>query len=276
MHGMKNELDKIIGVVKQIRGNDISIFDSTFLIRTIEKRQSVTNCVSFGLYLDLLRSDHNEVELFYSSLIIPFSEFFRNPLTFSLIEQVVLPQIMYRKIQTHQREIRVWSAACAGGQEAYSLAIIFEELLSRSDKQLTYRIFATDLQEKQLDEARRGNFTENVLGQVSLKRLNRWFERDGNNFTILPTLREHIDFSVFDLLDQQLFSPPASIFGDFDLIICANLLFYYKAESRRTIIRKVGNSLAGDGYLVTGETEREILLKLNYREIFNQTAIFQV
>lgn len=273
---MKYELDKIIRVVKQIRGNDISIFDSTFLLRTLEKRLSVTKCASFELYHDLLRSDHNEVELFYNSLIIPFSEFFRNPLTFSLLEQVVLPQIIQKKIQTRQRDIRVWSAACAGGHEAYSLAIILEELLSRSDNKLTYRIFATDLQEKQLEEARRGNYTVNVLGQVSLKRLNRWFEKDGDSFVIHPKLSDHIDFSVFDLLDQQLFSPPASIFGDFDLIICANLLFYYKAESRKTMIRKVGNSLANEGYLVTGETEREILLKLNYCEIFKQSAIFQI
>ncbi len=273
---MKNELDKIIRVVNQLRGNDISIFDSTFLVRTLEKRLAVTKCASFDLYHDLLRSDNIEVDLFYSSLLNPFSEFFRNPLTFSLLEQVVLPQIMQRKIKTSQREIRIWSAACAGGHEAYSLAIILEELLSRSDKKLTYRIFATDLQEKQLDEARRGNYSENVLGHVSLKRLNRWFERDGNNFVIHPKLRDHIDFSAFDLLDQQLFSPPASIFGDFDLIICANLLFYYTAESRKTIIRKVGNALARDGYLVTGETEREIFLNLNYHEIFNQTAIFQV
>jgi len=273
---MKNDLNQIIRVVKQILGKEISFFDTTFLLRTFEKRLSVTNCISFDMYQDLLRSDPNEIDFFYNSLIIPFSEFFRNPLTFSLLEQIFLPQIIQRKIQTRQREIRIWSAACAGGQEAYSLAIILEELLSRSDKKLTYRIFATDLQEKQIEEARRGNYSENALGQVSMKRLNRWFKKDGNNFAIYPVLRDHIDFSVFDLLDQQLFSPPASIFGDFDLIICANLLFYYNAESRKTIIRKVGNSLAVDGYLVTGETEREILLKLNYHEIFDQTAIFQV
>jgi chemotaxis protein methyltransferase CheR len=273
---MKNELDQIVRVVKQVGGNDISIFDDTFLVRTIEKRLPVTNCASFNQYLDLLEADYHEVELLNRSLIIPFSEFYRNPLTFSLLEQVILPKIIQRKSLTRQREIRVWSAACAGGQEAYSLAMILEELLPRSEKKMNYRIFATDLQETQLEEARRGSYTENVLGQVSLKRLNRWFEIKGNSFTIHPDLRANIDFSVFDLLDQQLHSPPSSIFGGFDLIFCANLLFYYKAEYRRTIIRKIGSSLANEGYIVTGETEREILLNLNYHEIFMQSAIFHI
>ena len=85
-----------------------------------------------------------------------------------------------------------------------------------------------------------------------------------------------IDFSVFDLFSEQLSSPPASIFGDFNLVICANLLFYYKHEFRKIILEKVGSCLAKGGYLVTGETERDILLRYNYHEIFPQSAIFSI
>jgi chemotaxis methyl-accepting protein methylase len=273
---MKKELDRIIRVIQQLSGTDISMFDNSFLSRSLEKRLSVTQCVSIDRYLDFLVINPEEARFLCSSLIIQFSEFFRNPLTFSLLEQVVLPRLIQKKITTRQKEIRIWSAACSAGQEAYSLAIIFEELLARSDDKLSYRIFATDLIEARLDEARRGQFTEASLGQVSMKRLTRWFEKRGDMYHIQPVLRDHIDCSVFDLLNSERFSPPASIFGDFDLIFCANLFFYYKTEYRELMIRKIGNCLAPKGHLVTGDTERDILMNHNYQEICQQSAIFQV
>ncbi len=273
---MKKELDRIIRVIQQLNGTDISVYDNSFLSRSIEKRLSVTQCVSIDRYLEFLATNPEEAGLLCRSLIIQFSEFFRNPLTFSLLEQVVLPNLIQKKTSTRQKEIRIWSTACSAGQEAYSLAIIMEEILARSDNKLSYRIFATDLFEAQLDEARRGQFTEASLGQVTMKRLTRWFEKRGNIYNVQQSLRDHIDFSVFDLLNPERFSPPASIFGDFDLIFCANIFFYYKTVYRDIMIRKTGNCLAPNGYLVTGETEREILMNHNYQEICQQSAIFQV
>ena len=260
---MKKELDRIIRVVQLLNGTDISMFDNSFLARSIEKRLSVIQCISIDRYLDFLETNPEEAGLLCRSLIIQFSEFFRNPLTFSLLEQVVLPKLIQEKLRTRQKGIRIWSAACSAGQEAYSLAIILEELMARAENKLSYRIFATDLFDTPLDEARRGQFTEASLGQVSMKRLTRWFEKRGNSYHIQPGLKDHIDFSVFDLLNPERFSPPASIFGDFDLIFCANLFFYYKTGYRDVMIRKIGNCLAPKGYLVTGETEREILMNFN-------------
>jgi chemotaxis methyl-accepting protein methylase len=81
---------------------------------------------------------------------------------------------------------------------------------------------------------------------------------------------------VFDLFSEQLSCPPASIFGDFDLMVCANLLFYYKNEDRKIILKKAGKCLAKGGFIITGETERDILIRHNYHEVFPQSAIFQI
>ena len=108
-----------------------------------------------------------------------------------------------------------------------------------------------------------------------MKRVNQWFTKHSDIYTVIPELKEHIDFSVFDLFSENLIAPPASIFGDFDLVICANLLFYYKPEFQEVIIEKTGKCMAKDSYLVVGEAEREILKKLNYCEEFPQSAIFQ-
>jgi len=108
-----------------------------------------------------------------------------------------------------------------------------------------------------------------------MKRVKQWFTKHADTYTIKPELKENIDFSVFDLFSEQLSAPPASIFGDFDLVVCANLLFYYKPEYQKVIVLKTGSSLANNGYLVVGETERDILQKHNYHEVFPQSAIFQ-
>ncbi|MEI7664139.1 MAG: CheR family methyltransferase, partial [Bacteroidota bacterium] len=108
------------------------------------------------------------------------------------------------------------------------------------------------------------------------RRIQQWFTKEGDVFKIKPELKECLDFSVFDLFSDRLSSPPASIFGDFDLVFCANLLFYYKPEFRAFILAKMEKCLANGGYLVTGETEREILTRYGYREVFPQSAIFRV
>jgi chemotaxis methyl-accepting protein methylase len=107
-----------------------------------------------------------------------------------------------------------------------------------------------------------------------LKRVNQWFTKKSDTYSVKQELKKNIDFSVFDLFSGQFSSPPASIFGEFDIVVCANLLFYYKDEFRQAILEKTGNCMATGGYLVTGETERQILTDHNYTETFPQSAIF--
>jgi chemotaxis methyl-accepting protein methylase len=109
---------------------------------------------------------------------------------------------------------------------------------------------------------------------LTLKRKNEWFTKKGDFYVVKNQLKENIDFSVFDLLNENSNCPPSSIFGDFDIIFCANLLFYFKREFRTSILEKLSSSLAKGGLLITGETEREILIQHNYREVYPQSAIF--
>ena len=110
---------------------------------------------------------------------------------------------------------------------------------------------------------------------MNLMRVKQWFLNDKETYTINPLLKNNIDFSVLDLFNEQLSCPPASIFGDFDIVVCANLLFYYKQEFRKIILDKATNCLANNGYLVVGKTERDILLQHNFHEVYPQSGIFQ-
>ena len=138
-----------------------------------------------------------------------------------------------------------------------------------------YRIFITDQSESQINEAIKGRYAAAALNNMSLKRAGEWFTKRGDIYTVKPELKENMDFSTFDLLNEELSCPPASIFCDFDLVVCANLLFYYKDEYRKRILGKIGNSMANGGYLMTGETELDIVLRCNFQELFPQSAIFK-
>ena len=270
---MKENMVHIAELMVQLQGIDIAKFDGPFLEKSLQKRITETHCDSVDGYYKLLEQNHNEAKAFIDSLQIHYSEFCRNTLTFATLEHIILPMLVYKN--NLRKEIRIWSAACAGGQEAYSLAMICEEIKSQSHDKFKYRIFATDQNEVCIDVAERGRYPGPALNRLKLKHANQWFSKHNDMYTVKPALKSNIDFTVFNLFDGKLICPPASIFGDFDLIVCANLLFYYGPAFRKIIIEKLTASLADGGYLVTGETERDILMKFGYDEIFPQSAIFQ-
>ncbi len=259
----------------QFHGIDVSPFDETFLEKSLQNRIDEINCLTHEDYYVFLRKNKKEGTRFLHSLFICYSEFFRNALTFGVLEHIVLPALIAKKINAKQKEIRIWSAACAAGHEAYSVAMLLEELKNGDANKFSYRIFATDQSQAQINEAQKGHYADTALNNLTIKRLNKWFAKHGNSYTIKPELKMHIDFSVFDLFNPESNAPPASIFGDFDLVICANLLFYYKPEYQKTILAKTNKCLAKGGFLMTGETERDILSKNDYNEVYLQSGIFQ-
>lgn len=272
---MEDPNSKIVSILMSVHGIDITKYDAYFLERSIRKRINETHCSSESAYSSLLENNKNEGAILLNSLNISYTEFFRNPLTFAVLERIILPSIVLKRGNAKPKEIRIWSAACAGGQEAYSLAMLMEEQINEGKDKLNYRIFVTDLKKSQVNVAQEGRYTAADLNNLNLKRVNQWFTRHGETFTVKNELKNNIDFSVFDLFNDHLTCPPASIFGDFDLVICANILFYYKPEYQNKILKKMNDSLAQGGYLVTGETERDRMLKQNYIEVFPQSGIFK-
>jgi chemotaxis protein methyltransferase CheR len=258
-----------------LQHHDTSMYDQTFLEQTVQRRVQETGFSTPEAYATFLAHNSAEEEAFFASLHISFSLFFRNPLTFAVLEQIILPDRILAMREDGRREIRIWCAGCAAGQEPYSVAIVLEELSEKAGQTVDYRIFATDGSESQIALARNGSFGAETLGQVSLTRLSRWFSHTGYEYTVVPHLANRIDFSVFDLLSSQSSSPPASIFGDFDLVLCCNLLYYYKADCRKTILCKLAKCLGGSAYLVTGETERGFMMENGYSEVYPNAAVFR-
>jgi chemotaxis methyl-accepting protein methylase len=250
---MNPAAEGLIAALSRAVDRDLTVYDAAFLATALEKRLAATGVERSAAYLDHLAADPAEVEVFCRALNVTYSEFFRNPLAFALLETIVLPGLAQEKVQSRHPEMRVWSAGCAGGQEAYSIAILLDELAAAP------RIFASDIVAAELDAARQGVYGPAALQNVRLRHLRKYFTGGAGGaevFTVSPQLRERVDFSCYDLLDVRSTCPPASIYGEFDLVFCSNVLFYYRPDLRQAILAKLHGCLAPGGYLVTGEVER--------------------
>lgn len=257
---MKKEMDEIVLLIGRIRDDDLSQYDKAFLIKTIESRMSVTGIFSPKEYRSFLSENNPEIDLFYQSLHISYSEFFRNQLTFALLEQHVLPGLIAAK-QKSGSEIRIWSAGCAAGQEAYSVAMLLDEMTAELAEKVSFRIFATDRSIYELESAQKGVYDSAAVRNVRLKHLKKYFTESNDYYVLASSITKQVGFSLFDLLEENYTSPPASIYGDFDIVFCSNLLFYYRPEIRQLVLDKVLRSLSAGGILVTGEAERAIVEK---------------
>lgn len=272
---MKDFIPKFNEQILNVCDIDISNYDEAFISKSLQARMKETNCKNKDEYFDFVKGNCDEGTEFFNSLFISYSEFFRNPLTYAVLENIVIPQLRKKKEKLINKEIRIWSAACAGGQETYSLAMLMNESRRNENQSVNYRIFATDYCEKQIKTAQKGQYQISALDYLTVCRLNKWFTKNGSHYSIKEELKTNIDFSVFDLLNEGLSCPPNSIFGDFDLVVCANLLFYYKSEYRIRILDKASHCLAKGGFVITGETEREILLHHNFEEVYPYSCIFK-
>jgi len=272
---MEKEPDEIALLVGLMRDDDLSQYDTAFLFKTIEARMSATGITGTKEYISFLSVNNPETALFFQSLQISYSEFFRNQLTFSLLEQHILPGLIASKKKSGT-EIRVWSAGCAAGQEAYSLAILLDELTADLADKVAFRIFATDRSFSEIDCACKGIYDAAAVRNVRLKHLKKYFTEKNNAFVLADSLKKKVNFSLFDLLDESSTSPPASIYGDFDIVFCSNLLFYYRPEARQLVLDKVLRSLSPEGFLITGEAEKAIVEKHGgFSSFARPSAIFR-
>lgn len=272
----KAVLDDVVAVLRLTHGVDVSWYEESFLAKTLEKRRQVVTDGTPSAYLERLAGDGAEAEELSRSLRVSYSEFFRNPLAFALLEHLVLPVLIEERARNSPGELRIWSAGCATGQEAWSLAILLDELAASREKPVPFRIFATDLGVEDLTRAREGIYGPETVGNIRHRHLREYFLRQGESFAVAPRLRERVEFSRYDLLDASTVCPPSSIYGHFDLILCSNVLLYYRVEVKRFILNKLRRCLVAGGYLLTGEAERQIVGSAGgFRPVALPASVFQ-
>jgi len=250
------------------------MYDQFFLAKSLERRLIATGVKNAAEYCSYIEKNNTEADVLYRSLHITFSQFFRDSITFALLEQLIIPSLIANK--PDGREIRIWSAGCANGQEAYSIAMLLSDYAETSGKKISFRIFATDISQEALVLGRAGVYDQNAVQNVKMKHLYKYFSKQGETYSVVPQLKQWVNFSAYDLLDKATVNPPESIYGDFDIVMCSNLLFYYKPDLQQVIINKIQQAMTATGYLVTGEAEKRIVEnESKLQTLLTSTAIFR-
>ena len=218
---------------------DFRQYKNNYLRRRFNVRMRARDITTYERYLRLIKS---------KDITINVTQFFRDPIVFKLIESEILPLIIYNKVKNKRKVIRLWSAGCASGEEAYSIAIILKELLAEKFDTFLASIYGTDIDDASLADARSGRYLPRQLENVKAKRLKRYFSKDGEMYVISDEIKEILRFKK-----QDLFSDLHN--SHFDLILCRNVMIYFTKEMQDKLFMKFNKALNSSGYLVIGKTE---------------------
>ena len=244
--GTADYLQQICSLLRRRLGHDFSNYKQSTLIRRIQRRIQVTQNASAEEYLKYLQSESEEVSLLFKDLLIGVTHFFRDRESFDTLQHRVIASLVENSAAN--KSIRIWVAGCSSGEEAYSIAMLVSEEMERQNVRAPVQIFATDIDERALEQARHARYPESVAEQVTPERLDRFFSKQDGLYQIAKHLRDMCIFSQHSLISN----PP---FSRLDLISCRNLLIYFDSSLQKKLIPLFHYALREDGYLFLGSSE---------------------
>jgi two-component system CheB/CheR fusion protein len=213
---------------------------------------AATNCESLDEYSTYLEEHPEEYRHLIGAFLIKVTEFFRDPELFDYLKEEVLPELV-EEARKEENQLRIWSAGCATGEEAYSLAILVSEVLGREAGLFNLRVFATDIDEDAVRFARRGLYPPSALKGLSEEQIGRYFVEEDGSYQVKKQIRGMIVFGEHDLAQR-------SPFPHVDLVVSRNVLIYFSNELQRRALQLFAYSLRDGGYLVMGKAESSSLL----------------
>ena len=239
-------MKRVYSILKKVSNINFTHYKQTTIIRRMERRMMLTRRDKLADYVDYLYESPEEVRILSKEVLIGVTNFFRDPEFFQSLKEKALPDILNRS--TPDEPIRAWVAGCSTGEEAYSIAILFSEVMETMGVKRAVKIFATDLDAESIEIAGRGVYGDNIIDSVSPARLSRYFTRRNNTYTINRDIRKMIVFSPHNVFND----PP---FGRLDLISCRNMLIYFQSVLQNDLFAIFHQSLRDGGYLFLGKSE---------------------
>ncbi|HED07707.1 MAG TPA: protein-glutamate O-methyltransferase CheR [Ignavibacteria bacterium] len=250
-----NTVLSISSYLKDKRNFNLKYLCPSLINRRLNRRLLELNIKSSKEYYNYLLDTDDEIDELINSLMINYSTFFRNSLLFEYIANIILPEILTQKDIGKGKSLRIWSVGCSSGEEPYSTAILINEFIQKNDIDFEFNLFATDIDTDSLTKAKKGTYSFEAVESVKYGLLQKYFKKDDGLFYLSDDIKNMVSFSKYDVFDKKGFSPPQSIFGDFDIVICRNLLIYYNQASQEKICDKLSCSISNNGYLILGKVE---------------------
>jgi two-component system CheB/CheR fusion protein len=244
----KSSIEKIVILLRDQSGHDFSMYKKSTLMRRIERRKGIHGIENIEIYVDFLQKNPKEVELLFNELLIGVTSFFRDPEVWEKLKSEIFPE--YIKTLPDNYVLRAWVTACSTGEEAYSLAILFKEVVNemRNNRGLSLQIFASDLDIHAIKKARKGLFSNNIVADVSAERINHNFRSEVAGFHVNTDIREMVVFAPHDLIKD----PP---FTKLDILTCRNMLIYMEPPLQKKLMALFNYSLNPGGIMLLGMSE---------------------
>lgn len=261
-----NHLEEICSYLHRRTGHDFRQYKQNTMGRRVQRRMQILHIASPALYVKRLQKDPAEVDELFKELLIGVTQFFRDPEAFAYFSSTIVPKIV--KSKKPGKSIRIWVPGCSTGEEAYSLAIIFYEYLHRENLNIPLQIFGTDIDERALTIARRGQYPERIGEDVPADHLSWLFEKDNSFCQVAKVIRDLCVFSFHNLINN----PP---FSRMDVISCRNLLIYMEGNLQSQILSLFHYSLNADGYLFLGASEHADEQSRLFRPVNKRYRVFQ-
>jgi two-component system, chemotaxis family, CheB/CheR fusion protein len=239
----------ILALLQHRTRHDFSLYKPNTLLRRIERRMAIHSLGTLKNYADFLSKNSQEIDLLFKELLIGVTSFFRDTMVWEHLTEFTLPELLARRADAPK--LRAWVIGCSTGEEAYSLAMAYDEVTRRLPEHPSHgmQIFASDLSPDAIAVARRGQYPASIATDVPPERLARFFSPtpDGQ-YQISQSIRDMVLFAHHDVL----LDPP---FTKLDLISCRNLMIYFDAELQRKLLPLFHYSLRAGGILVLGSSE---------------------
>jgi len=254
----EENFDSILKLVSSSEGADFSKYKPNTIHRRMQQRMNSLNISNHAGYLSYLGEHPEEIGQLTNHVLIPVTEFFRNPEVFEELSSSVFPMMVERCVNEC---LRVWVVACSTGEEVYSLAIALLEFLGEKTETIRIQIFGTDISDNGIAKARAGIYPESAMKNVSSERTAKYFTKTGNGYRINKSIRDLCVFARQDVTKD----PP---FSNLDLISCRNFLIYAQPELQQRILSTLHYALSPSGILLLGNAESaasysEMFLALN-------------
>jgi two-component system CheB/CheR fusion protein len=244
--GSEQQFTNLLDYLNRSRGFDFTGYKRASLMRRIEKRMQTVGISGYDTYEDYLEVHPDEFAHLFNMILINVTAFFRDSVTWDYVAQEVVPRLLAAK--PAGEPIRVWSAGCASGEEVYTLAMIFAEALGTDAFRERLKLYATDIDEEALAQARLGSYSARDVSTVPEPLRERYFEQSANRHAFNKDLRRAMIFGRHDLLKD---APISRI----DLLVCRNALMYFNAEMQTQVLQRMHFALNDTGVLFLGKAE---------------------
>ena len=248
-------------------GVNFEQYKSPMVKRRIDRRVTLLEKEGLSQYVDLLEESPEERQQLYDDLLIGVTEFFRDPIAFEQLQYEFLPKAIENAIP--DEEFRVWVTPCATGEEAYSIAILIDELIQQREYPIKFKIFATDVNEKCIETASKGIYQDHHLANVSKQRRDAYFrEVEKGKYKIDGRIRQSVVFAAHDVLRDAPFTK-------LHLVSCRNLLIYFKPPAKKKTLSLFNFSLLDDGLMFLGPSETITEIGSVFELLDGQTNVYQ-